>query len=96
MGSRQKDLYPDVTASGGLVRAMKETAKSRGRDIGLPPWDTDVVSIETARGDVSVEAASEERLELCAVLRVGVPGAGWTEMPAGALNACLRTALTVA
>ncbi|MER7109303.1 hypothetical protein [Streptomyces sp. NPDC000229] len=74
METHRKDLYPDMTASGGLGPAMKEAATLRGCDIGLSPWDTDVVRIETARGFVSVDPATDERL-----FRVGVhiPGFTW-------------------
>ncbi|MGW1881505.1 hypothetical protein [Streptomyces sp. NPDC001970] len=74
MDTHPKDLYPDVTASGGLGPAMKEAAKLRGCDIGLPPWATDVISIETARGYVSVVTATEERLFR---VRVHIPGFTW-------------------
>ncbi|MFI1069610.1 hypothetical protein [Streptomyces puniciscabiei] len=69
-----KDLYPDVTASGGLAPAMRETAKSRGCDTGLGPWAADVVSVETARGFLSVDIATEERLFR---LSVHIPGFAW-------------------
>lgn len=74
MDTHRKDLYPDVTASGGLGPAMKEAAKLRGCDTGLPPWDTDVISIETARGYVSVRPAAEERLFR---LSVHIPDFTW-------------------
>lgn len=70
----REDLYPDVTAAGGLVAAMKEAAKLRGCDPGLPSWATDVVSIETARGFLSVHPATNERLFR---LRVLIPGFTW-------------------
>lgn len=76
MNSHRKDLYPDVTASGGLAPAMKEAAKLKGCEVGLPPWDTDVVSVETARGYVSVDAAAEERSFR---LRVLLPGFTWED-----------------
>ncbi|MFF7977427.1 hypothetical protein [Streptomyces sp. NPDC007905] len=69
-----KDLYPDVTTSGGLAPAMREAAKSHGCDIGLEPWVVDIVSIETARGFLSVDAATEERLFR---LTVHIPGFTW-------------------
>jgi hypothetical protein len=74
MDTHGKDLYPDVTASGGLAAAMREAAKLRGCDIGLAPWAADVISIETARGFLLVEAAAEER-----PFRLGVhiPGFTW-------------------
>ncbi|MEU0086809.1 hypothetical protein [Streptomyces sp. NPDC006274] len=74
MDSHRKDLYPDVAASGGLGPAMKEAAKMSGCDIGLPPWDTDVISIETARGFLLVDPATEERLFR---VRVHIPGFTW-------------------
>ncbi|MFC5202217.1 hypothetical protein [Streptomyces kaempferi] len=74
MNTHRKDLYPDVNASGGLAPAMREAAKARGCDIGLGPWAVDVISIQTARGFLSVDPATEERL-----FRVGVhiPGFTW-------------------
>ncbi|MFF2513180.1 hypothetical protein [Streptomyces sp. NPDC058086] len=81
MGTYQKDLYPDVTASGGLGPAMKEAATLHGCDIGLPPWQSDVISIETARGFVSVHTATEKRLFRVRVdiigFAEGVPGFAW-------------------
>ncbi|PAZ12947.1 hypothetical protein CLM62_27360 [Streptomyces sp. SA15] len=74
MDAHRKDLYPDVTAAGGLVSAMKEAAKLRGCDIGLPPWATEAIGIETARGYVSVHPATEERLFR---VRVLIPGFTW-------------------
>ncbi|MEV5950966.1 hypothetical protein [Streptomyces sp. NPDC051993] len=62
MDTHRKDLYPDVTASGGLGPAMKQAAKLHGCDTGLPPWATDRIVIETTRGFVSVDPATEERL----------------------------------
>ncbi|RPF33012.1 hypothetical protein [Streptomyces sp. TLI_185] len=81
MGTYREDLYPDVTASGGLGPAMKAAAKLRGCDIGLPPWESDVISIETARGFLSVHTATEERLFRVRVEIIGfaegVPGFAW-------------------
>ncbi|MEU2154820.1 hypothetical protein ABZ532_07325 [Streptomyces sp. NPDC019396] len=74
MGTDQKDLYPDVTASGGLGPAMKEAAELRGCDIGLSPWDVDAISVETARGVVSVDPVADERLFR---MRVHIPGFTW-------------------
>ncbi|MFI6937606.1 hypothetical protein [Streptomyces sp. NPDC050287] len=74
MDTHRKDLYPDVTASGGLGPAMKAAAELRGCDIGLPPWATDVISIETARGYVSVHPATDERRFR---MRVLIPGFTW-------------------
>ncbi|MFF5030313.1 hypothetical protein ACFY2J_39795 [Streptomyces collinus] len=74
MSNPGKDLYPDVTASGGLALAMKEAATSRGCDIGLAPWAVDDFTIETARGFVSVGAATGERLFR---LTVHIPGFTW-------------------
>ncbi|WP_031482588.1 hypothetical protein [Streptomyces bicolor] len=81
MDAHRKDLYPDVIAAGGLVSAMKEAAKLRGCDIGLPPWATDAIGIETPRGLVSVHPATEERLFRVRVLIPGftwdIPGFSW-------------------
>ncbi|MEU3828534.1 hypothetical protein AB0F36_24920 [Streptomyces sp. NPDC029080] len=74
MNTPGKDLYPDVTASGGLAPALREAAKLRGCDIGLEPWATDVISIETVRGFLSVDTASERRLFR---LSVHIPGFTW-------------------
>jgi hypothetical protein len=74
MNTHGKDLYPDVTASGGLAPAMREAAKLRGCDIGLGPWAADVISIETTRGFLSVDSATEERLFR---LGVHIPGLTW-------------------
>ncbi|MCX4410236.1 MULTISPECIES: hypothetical protein [unclassified Streptomyces] len=140
MDAHRKDLYPDVTASGGLGPAMREAAQLRGCDTGLGPWAVDVVSIQTAsqwaellssdfnrrqwnllrrlRADevlrdmfptishgavrLCVDAmdgrsrqvlVDEVNGELYEVMRVGVPGASWVEVPAGDLIAYLRAAL---
>ncbi|WP_371790751.1 hypothetical protein OG285_09675 [Streptomyces sp. NBC_01471] len=81
MNTHQNDLYPDVTASGGLAPAMKEAAKLRGCDIGISPWESGSISIETTRGIVSVHPAAEERLFRMRVLTPGstweVPGFSW-------------------
>lgn len=53
---------------------MKEAATWRGCDIGLSPWATDVIRIETARGYVSVDPATEERLFR---VTVHIPGFTW-------------------
>ncbi|MGW7405241.1 hypothetical protein ACWGI9_16140 [Streptomyces sp. NPDC054833] len=74
MDTHRKDLYPDVTASGGLGPAMREAARLRGCDTGLGPWAADVISIQTARGFLSVDPATEERLFR---LSVGIPGFDW-------------------
>jgi len=74
MNTPGEDLYPDVTASGGLASAMREAATLRGCDIGLAPWATDAVSIETARGFLRVGTATEERLFR---LGVHIPGFTW-------------------
>ncbi|MFJ5272811.1 hypothetical protein [Streptomyces sp. NPDC088358] len=71
MGTHRNDPYPDVTASGGLAAAMREVAELRGRDIGLSPWVTGVISIETVRGFLLVDPAAEERLFR---LHVHIPG----------------------
>lgn len=79
MGTYRKDLYPDVTASGGLGPAMKEAAKLHHCDVGLPPWESDV--IETVRGFLSVRTATERRLFRLRVdiigFAEGVPGFAW-------------------
>ncbi|MFE3525062.1 hypothetical protein ACFXOD_26190 [Streptomyces sp. NPDC059161] len=81
MDTHRKDLYPDVTASGGLGPAMKQAAKLRGCDTGLPPWESDRIVIETTRGFVSVAPAAEERLFRVRVHIVGfaveAPGFAW-------------------
>ncbi|WP_329218770.1 hypothetical protein OG352_20480 [Streptomyces sp. NBC_01485] len=74
MGTQPKDLYPDVTASGDLASAMNEAAKQRGCDMGRFFWVTDDVCFETARGNVSVHSATEERLFR---LRVYIPDFSW-------------------
>jgi len=74
MDTHRKNLYPDVTASGGLGPAMREAAQSRGCDTGVAPWAVDVVVIQTARGFLSVDPATEERLFR---LIVRIPGFDW-------------------
>lgn len=74
MKAHGKDLYPDVTASGDLASAMRKEAQLRGRDVGLNPLASDVISIETARGYLSVVMATERRLFR---LSVGIPGFTW-------------------
>lgn len=74
MNTPENDLYPDVTASGGLAPAMRKAAKLRGCDIGLEPWVADAISIETTRGFLSVDTAAEERLFR---LAVHIPGFTW-------------------
>ncbi|MEV6245177.1 hypothetical protein AB0M38_03100 [Streptomyces sp. NPDC051742] len=74
MDSHEEDLYPDVTAAGGLAAAARQAAELRGRDIGIEPWETDAVCIDTARGYLSVDTAAEERLFR---LRVHIPECGW-------------------
>ncbi|WP_434598834.1 hypothetical protein [Streptomyces sp. A5-4] len=71
MNSDRKDLYPEVTAAGGLVSAMKEAAKLRGGEIWPVPSAIDAITIETARGLVSVVPATVERLFR---VRVHIPG----------------------
>lgn len=68
------DPYPDVTAAGGLVAALRAEAARRGRDVGLPPWATDALAVETTRGYLSVDPAPVERLFR---LRVHIPDFGW-------------------
>ncbi|MFB8420147.1 hypothetical protein ACFC63_32100 [Streptomyces albidoflavus] len=60
MNTTPTDLYPDVTAAGGLVPAMKAAAELRGCDIDLPRWGTDAFSCQTARGYTSVCPATDE------------------------------------
>ncbi|MFJ3233391.1 hypothetical protein [Streptomyces sp. NPDC086787] len=74
MDPHRKDLYPDVTASGGLGPAMREAAQLRECDTGVAPWAVDVVCIETTRGYLSVRPATEERLFR---LSVGIPDFDW-------------------
>ncbi|MEU2495120.1 hypothetical protein [Streptomyces sp. NPDC007883] len=74
MDTHRKDLYPDVTAAGGLVSAMKEAAKLHGGEIRPAPSTADAITIETARGLVSVVPATEERRFR---VRVHVPGFTW-------------------
>ncbi|MFJ4341236.1 hypothetical protein [Streptomyces sp. NPDC088915] len=74
MEAREEDPYPDVTAAGGLVQALREEAARRGRDIGLPSWATDPLAVDTTRGYLSVDLAPEERLFR---LRVHIPDFGW-------------------
>ncbi|WP_406057907.1 hypothetical protein OG462_14805 [Streptomyces sp. NBC_01077] len=74
MNAHKEDLYPEVAASGGLVAALRQAAELRGCDIGLPPWATDAVGIETTRGYLSVDTAAEERLFR---LRTHIPDFGW-------------------
>ncbi|WKX13471.1 hypothetical protein [Streptomyces sp. NL15-2K] len=74
MDTHWKDLYPDVTAAGGLVSAMKEAAKLGRGEIWPVPSATDTIVIETARGLVSVVPATEERLFR---VRVHIPGFTW-------------------
>lgn len=69
-----KDLYPDVTALGGLGAAMEEAAGLRGCDIGPVGSASAVVRIETGRGVVSVGLAAEERLFL---IGIHLPGFTW-------------------
>ncbi|MGJ5890525.1 hypothetical protein DF268_31805 [Streptomyces sp. V2] len=68
------DLYPDVVASGGLGAAVREAARWRGRDVGVPDWATEDVTVETTRGYVSVDPSDEERLFR---VRVHIPGFAW-------------------
>ncbi|WP_395360350.1 hypothetical protein ACHGLA_10865 [Streptomyces sp. YH02] len=63
-----------VTASGGLVAALRQAAEARGCDIGLPPWAVDAVGIETTRGYLSVDTVTEKRLFR---LRTHIPDFGW-------------------
>ncbi|HET6353687.1 hypothetical protein [Streptomyces sp.] len=77
MNTHRKDLYPDVAASGGLVSAMKEAATLRAGEIWPAPSNTDAIIVETSRGLVSVDPATEERLFR---VRVLVPGFTW-EVP---------------
>ncbi|MFF3144806.1 DUF6193 family natural product biosynthesis protein [Streptomyces sp. NPDC057927] len=74
MDPHRKDLYPDVTAAGGLLSALKEAEKLGRGEIWPVPWITDAIVIETARGHVSVVPATEERLFR---VRVHIPGFTW-------------------
>ncbi|MCD9874321.1 hypothetical protein [Streptomyces guryensis] len=75
MDTHQNDLYPDVTAEGGLVSAMKKAAKlGRGEIWPVPTPTDDIIGIETARGTMSVVLATEERLFR---VRVHIPGILW-------------------
>ncbi|WP_371660782.1 hypothetical protein [Streptomyces sp. NBC_00280] len=75
------DLYPDVTAAGGLVSAMKQAAKLGSGEIWPDPSAVDGIIMETARGHVSVVPATEERLFRVSVSIPGstgdVPGFSW-------------------
>ncbi|WP_050372990.1 hypothetical protein [Streptomyces acidiscabies] len=68
------DLYPDVVASGGLGVAVRDVARRRGRDVGVPDWAIDYVRVPTTRGYVSVDPSDEERLFR---VRVHIPGFSW-------------------
>ncbi|MEX0173766.1 hypothetical protein MRBLMG1_006544 [Streptomyces sp. LMG1-1-1.1] len=72
--ARDEDPYPDVTASGGLVEALRQTAEERGRDIGLSPWAVDAVGMESTRGTLSVATVTGQRLFR---LRAYIPDFGW-------------------
>ncbi|MFE7774572.1 hypothetical protein ACFU5O_11825 [Streptomyces sp. NPDC057445] len=74
METHWRDLYPDVTAAGGLVPAIKEAAKLSEGEIWPAPPATDAVIVETARGLLSVDPATEERLFR---VRVHIPGFTW-------------------
>lgn len=77
METHRKDLYPDVTAAGGLVSAMKEAAKLPRGEIWPVPSSADGIVVRTARGNVSVVPAAGERLFR---VRVHIPGFTW-EVP---------------
>ncbi|MDX3749438.1 hypothetical protein [Streptomyces sp. AK08-02] len=68
------DLYPDVTAAGGLVPATKQAAGLGSGEIWPTPSTTDGMTVKTARGHVSVDPAAEERLFR---VSVRVPGSTW-------------------
>jgi hypothetical protein len=75
MDTHRKDLYPDVTAAGGLVSAMKKAAKlGMGEIWPVSSVTDDVIGIGTARGSLSVVPATEERLFR---VRVHIPGIIW-------------------
>ncbi|WP_030244493.1 MULTISPECIES: hypothetical protein [unclassified Streptomyces] len=74
MGTHRKDLYPDVTAAGGLASAMKEAAELREGEIWPAPSTTGAIIVETARGLLSVDPATGKRLFR---LRVHIPGFTW-------------------
>ncbi|GAQ54490.1 hypothetical protein a10_04303 [Streptomyces acidiscabies] len=73
-GEGMSDLYPDVVASGGLGAAVREVARRRGRDVGVPDWATEDVTVPTVRGYVSVDLSDEERLFR---VRVHIHGFSW-------------------
>ncbi|MEU9452993.1 hypothetical protein [Streptomyces sp. NPDC048277] len=75
MDTHRKDLYPDVTAAGGLVSAMEKVAQlGMGEIWPVPSPAADIIGIETARGTLSVVLATEERLFR---VRVHIPGIIW-------------------
>ncbi|MFJ2056963.1 hypothetical protein ACIOMM_13555 [Streptomyces sp. NPDC087908] len=74
MEAHERDPYPDVTAAGGLVAALRQEAEARGRDIGLSPHATEAVGMETRRGYLSVDTAGGERRFR---LRTSIPDFGW-------------------
>ncbi|MFE4862978.1 hypothetical protein [Streptomyces sp. NPDC056670] len=78
MDTQWTNLYPDVTALGGLGPAMRRAATLRGCDIGLPPWAADIISIETTRGFIAIDPSTEQRL-----FRVRVHIPGFSETTAG-------------
>ncbi|MFI9613123.1 DUF6193 family natural product biosynthesis protein [Streptomyces sp. NPDC052023] len=63
-----------MTAAGGLVSAMRDATKLSVGEIWLSPSAADAVVVETTRGLVLVDPATEERLFR---LRVLVPGFTW-------------------
>ncbi|MGW2566724.1 hypothetical protein [Streptomyces sp. NPDC001537] len=63
-----------MTAAGGLGPAMREAAQLRGCDTGVAPWAVDVVVVQTTRGFLAVDPATEERLFR---LSVRIPGFDW-------------------
>ncbi|WP_181806265.1 hypothetical protein [Streptomyces shenzhenensis] len=75
MDTHQRDLYPDVTAGGGLVSAVGRAAElGMGEIWPVPSPIDDIVGVETARGILSVVLATEERLFR---VRVHIPGITW-------------------
>ncbi|WP_416972386.1 hypothetical protein [Streptomyces sp. 4F14] len=53
---------------------MRETARRRGLDAGVPVWAADDVTVETVRGYVSVDPSDEVRLFR---VRVHIPDFSW-------------------
>ncbi|MFF3699185.1 hypothetical protein [Streptomyces sp. NPDC002221] len=82
MSTHQEDPYSDVSAAGGLAQAMRDAAELHGCDTRLSPWTTDPVIIETTRGFLRVDPATEQRLFRLRVEIIGfavdAPGFSWS------------------